>query len=294
MDASHVVGWLLLVGSVTFGIGAGDPYLIRAWTAPQETFLAIIARHPVAWRASNVLFIGATVLTASGLAALPSLLPDGWPRALALAGAAAFAIAAVLWIVSLIYRLVVPPGTARGFTDTGTLDASVTALDRLSGGLFKAFMVIALAALAAIGVATTAGRADPGSARLGIGSPVGAASRRSPPHRGHAAVHRLPRPAGVRGHPVVGGVGSEGRRAGGGLSGSRIERAFAQLWTGLAPLGGRGAPSATCQWSAKRAECTERAVRRSLLERERARALRRGPGAQPQPLSAAFTRYDMG
>ena len=168
MDASHLVGWLLLVGSVTFGIGAGDPYLIRAWTAPQETFLAIIARHPVAWRVSNVLFIGATVLTASGLAALPSLLPDGWPRALALAGAAAFAIAAVLWIVSLVYRLVVTPSTARIFTETRLLDPSVILLDRLNGGLFKAFMVIALAALAAIGVATTAGGPIP--APLGWGS----------------------------------------------------------------------------------------------------------------------------
>ena len=168
MDAAQLVGWLLIGGSVVFGIGAGDPYLVRAWTAPQETFLAIVARHPVAWRASNILFISATVLTASGLAALPSLLPDGWPRALAIAGAAAFAVAAVLWIVSLIYRLVITPSAARVFTDSGALDASVTVGDRLNGVLFKAFIVIALAGLAAIGVATTAGGPIP--APLGRGS----------------------------------------------------------------------------------------------------------------------------
>ena len=168
MDAAHVAGWLLISGSITFGIGAGDPYLVRAWTAPQETFLTIVARHPIAWRATHVLFIGGTVLTTAGLVAMPSLLPDGWPRALALAGAAAFAMAAVLWIVSLIYRLAVTPSTARDFTETGALDPSVTALDRLNGGLFKAFIVIALAGLAAIGIATTAGGPIP--APLGWGS----------------------------------------------------------------------------------------------------------------------------
>jgi len=163
-----VAGWLLVIGSVTFGIGAGDPYLVRAWTAPHETFLTIVARHPVAWRATHILFIGGTVLTAPGLWVLPSLLPDGWPHALALAGAAAFAIAAILWIVSLVYRLVVTPSTARSFIESGALDPSVTALDRLNGGLFKAFIVIALAGLAAIGVATTAGGPIP--APLGWGS----------------------------------------------------------------------------------------------------------------------------
>jgi hypothetical protein len=168
VEAAQVAGWLLVIGSVTFGIGAGDPYLVRAWTAPHETFLTIVARHPVAWRATHVLFIGGTVLTAPGLWVLPSLLPDGWPHALALAGAAAFAIAAILWIVSLVYRLVVTPSTARSFIESGALDPSVTALDRLNGGLFKAFIVIALAGLAAIGVATTAGGPIP--APLGWGS----------------------------------------------------------------------------------------------------------------------------
>jgi len=168
VDAAQVAGWLLVVGSVAFGIGAGDPYLVRAWTAPNETFLAIVARHPMAWRTTHVLFIGGTVLTTAGLAVLPSLLPDGWPRALALAGAAAFVIAAVLWIVSLVYRLVVTPSTARAFTETRALDPSVMVLDRLNAGLFKAFIIIALAGLAAIGVATTTGGPIP--APLGWGS----------------------------------------------------------------------------------------------------------------------------
>lgn len=168
MDAAQFAGWLLVIGAVAFGIGAGDPYLVRAWTAPHETFLAIVARHPVAWRTTHVLFIGGTVLTTAGLALVPSLLPDGWPRALALAGAVAFGIAAVLWIVSLIYRLAVTPSSARVFTETGDLDPSVTVLDRLSAGLFKAFIVVGLAGLAAIGIASTAGGPIP--TPLGWGS----------------------------------------------------------------------------------------------------------------------------
>ena len=161
MDASNVAGWLLVVGSVAFGFGAGDPYLVRAWTAPHETFLTIVARHPMAWRISHVLFIGGTVLTRAGLAALVLVVSDGWPRALALAGSTTFAVAAVLWVVSLLYRLSVTPITASVFVETGALDSSLAALDRLNGGLFKAFIVIAFVGLAAIGVATTAGGAIP-------------------------------------------------------------------------------------------------------------------------------------
>lgn len=168
MDAAHVAGWLLLGGSIAFGVGAGNPYLFRAWTAPQETFLGIVARHQLAWRFTNLLFIGATVLTTGGVVALPGLMTDGWPRGLAGAGAAGFAIAAVLWIVSLLYRLAVEPGTARDFAATGALDPWVAALDHLNGGLFQAFIVIAFVGLAAIGIAATAGGPIP--ALLGWGT----------------------------------------------------------------------------------------------------------------------------
>lgn len=170
MDGSQLTGWILIIGSVAYCIGAGDPYLIRAWTAPQETFLTIVGRHPVAWRVTHLLFIGGTVLTAAGLAMLPLLLPEGWARGLAIAGAAGFAIAAVLWIVSLIYRLTVTPATAGVFADTDAVDPWVATLDRLSGGLFKGFIVIALGGLTAIGIAATGGGPIP--AALGDGVAV--------------------------------------------------------------------------------------------------------------------------
>jgi hypothetical protein len=168
MDLSHVVGWLLVLGAVTFGVGASNPSLGRAWTAPRETFLAIVARHPTGWRVTNSLFIGGTVLTTAGLAALVPLVPDGWSQGLAVAGATAFAIAAVLWIVTLVYRITVTSTTARVFAETSTVDPWIAASETLNGGLFTTFIVVAFAGLAAIGIATTAGGPIP--APLGWGT----------------------------------------------------------------------------------------------------------------------------
>ena len=154
---AHLAGWLLVVGPIAFGVGAGNPRLMRAWTAPQAIFLAIVGRHPAAWRATNLLFFGGTVLTAAGLALLPFVVPDGWPKGLAVAGAVGFAIAAVLWLVSLLYRLAVTPTTARRFGDAGAIDPWVATLDDLNAALFKGFIVVALVGIAAIGIAATAG-----------------------------------------------------------------------------------------------------------------------------------------
>ena len=156
MEPDILVGWLLIVGALAFGVGAGNPLLVRAWTAPVDSFMAIVARHPRAWQATNLLFIGGTLLTAGGLVVLPSLLPESG-QGLATAGAVAFAIGAVLWIISLLYRLTVTPATARDFAVTGTVDPWVDTLDRLNAGLFKAWIVIALAGLGIIGIACTVG-----------------------------------------------------------------------------------------------------------------------------------------
>jgi hypothetical protein len=157
VDASHLAGWLLVIGSITFGVGAGNPYLVRAWTSPRETFLGIIATHPAAWRFSHVLFIGGAVTVSAGLAALDAIASDGWPRSLTVAGASAFAIGSVLWVISLVYRMAVMPNSARGLADQGQPDPWAADLERLNGGLFAAFIVVSFVGLAAIGIAITAG-----------------------------------------------------------------------------------------------------------------------------------------
>ena len=170
MDALHLTGWLLVGGSVLFWIGAGNPYLIRAWMAPHADYLAIVARRPGAWRFTSLFLMTGTVVTAAGFAGLPALLPDGWGRALAAGAVGAFEIAATLWIISLLYRHAVLPTMARTFVETGVVDAGSAPLDRLSGGLFQGFMVIGFAAIAAIGVAATAG--GPIAPMVGWGSAV--------------------------------------------------------------------------------------------------------------------------
>ncbi len=157
MDTAHVAGWLLVCGSVAFGVGAGNPYLVRGWTAPQDVFLRIVAGHPQAWRFTTAFFVAGTVATASGLLLVPILLPGDWPRGLAAAGGISFLLAAVLWLISLVYRFSVTPAVARRFVDSGTIDPWIADLDRLNGMLFKAFIVLAFAGLAAIGLAITGG-----------------------------------------------------------------------------------------------------------------------------------------
>ena len=170
MDAGHLTGWLLVGGAVLFWMGAGNPYLVRAWTASQEDYLAIVAKRPGAWRFTSLLLMTGTVVTAAGFAGLPALLPDGWGRALGSGAVGAFEIAATLWIISLLYRHTVLPTTARMFVETGVVDGGSAPLDRLSGGLFKGFIVIGFAAIGALGVAATAG--GPIGPMLGWGSAV--------------------------------------------------------------------------------------------------------------------------
>lgn len=170
MDAAHLTGWLLVGGAVLFWIGAGNPYLIRAWTAPHADYLAIIANRPGPWRFTGLFLMTGTVVTAAGFAGLPALLPEGWGRALAAGAVGTFEIAATLWIISLLYRHSVLPTMARTFVETGVVDAGSAPLDRLSGGLFQGFIVIGFAAIGAVGVAVTAG--GPIGPMVGWGSAV--------------------------------------------------------------------------------------------------------------------------
>jgi hypothetical protein len=157
VDAAVAVGWSLVVGSVLFGIGAGNPYLMRAWTAPQPEFLRIVSSRPGAWRLTSLSFIAATVLVAAGFAAVPGLLADDGARALATEGAVAFGIAAVLWTVALLHRLAVAAPAARTFVETGRIDPAGEPLDRLMGACFKAFIIVGLAGVGAVGIALAIG-----------------------------------------------------------------------------------------------------------------------------------------
>ncbi len=152
-----LTGWLLVGGSVLFLVGAANPVLARAWSAPQETFLAIVGRHPRAWVTTSVLFIAAGVVTTPGLVLLAPLVPDLEARGYALAGAVTFAIATVIWVITCVHRLTVQAWSAQQYVATGQLDRASEPLDRLTGGLFQTFIVLAFVGLAVIGVAAGVG-----------------------------------------------------------------------------------------------------------------------------------------
>ena len=86
-----------------------------------------------------MLFLAGTVLTAAGMAELPmaaGIDTDG-ARVLTSIAGLVVAIGAVLWIVSLIGRLVVTTDVASAFV-AGTGEATPVPAERLMGGLFGA------------------------------------------------------------------------------------------------------------------------------------------------------------
>jgi hypothetical protein len=158
-DPAAIAGILLVAGAVLFLIGAGNPHLYRAWTGPRPVYLQVIREHPIAWWFTNVLFIAGTVLIVAGAGTLPGLATGGgaaWLDATAMA----IALAGVLWILSLVYRLAVEPWTARAASDGDTAGPSSAAapdpLELWSGGLFVAFTLVGGMAMAALGIGIVA------------------------------------------------------------------------------------------------------------------------------------------
>ncbi len=153
MTDRSVDGLVLAIGAMLFLIGAANPVLIRAWTSPRELYLQIVAGHPTAWRVTNVLFLAGTVLTAAGMVELPMAAGIDADGARVLTSIAGFvvAIGSVLWIVSLIGRLTVTTNVASAFV-AGTGDATPVPVERLMGGLFGAFILLAGLGLGALGV----------------------------------------------------------------------------------------------------------------------------------------------
>ncbi len=78
---------------------------------------------------------------------------------------AVYALAAALWLASLMFRLAVTPDAAARLVDFGSVDPAYSAAERWAGGLFAAVTVLAGGSLVALGVAIALG----GS----LASPVG-------------------------------------------------------------------------------------------------------------------------
>ena len=153
-----MAGWLLVVGSVAFIVGASNPALFQVWSAPQATQLRLIHDVATAWAITNVLFLVATVLTAAGLWFVPDSVGSGG-MTIARAATVAYLLGATAWIASLVFRLEVTPEAASSFVGGVAVDPAYVIIERWSGGLFSTFTYLAGGSLVALGVAIILGGA---------------------------------------------------------------------------------------------------------------------------------------
>ena len=153
-----MAGWLLVLGSVSFIVGAANPGPRPGLVRPQETQLRIIHDAATAWTVTNALFLFATVLTAAGLWFVPERVGD---RGLMLARAATvvYLVAATAWLASLVFRLSVTPDAASAFVAAGSVDPTYVITNHWAIGLFGAFTYLAGGSLISLGVAVILGGA---------------------------------------------------------------------------------------------------------------------------------------
>lgn len=152
-----MTGWLLLIGSLAFIVGAANPALGQVWSAPQDGQLRLIHDAATAWTITNALFFIATVLTAAGLWFVPERVGERG-RMAARAATVGYLLAATAWLASLTFRLAVTPDAAATFVSTGSMDPTYVLMNHWAGGLFGAFTFVAGGSLVALGVALVAGR----------------------------------------------------------------------------------------------------------------------------------------
>lgn len=160
MNGAAVVGLSLVAGSICFLVGAFNPALFRVWTAPDDVQLRLIHQRRTAWMVANALFVVATVLTTGGLLAVPDRLGADAVALGRLAGTT-YLLAAVAWLLSLVFRLSVTPAVATKFVSTGMVDPTYDMLGRWSGGLFATFTILAGISIVALGLAILLGGALP-------------------------------------------------------------------------------------------------------------------------------------
>ena len=151
----HFTGLALILGALLFEIGAGMPLRDKKGTfiygLPPREWLRVIFDHPVLWQWANILFISGVVVTILGLAMFSSLLRDAGDRTFSQVGLIAFVFGAVLWVISLAFRLSIDPWAAQETARTAVLPEFYVPLTRWTGVLFVIYTILAFSALAAYG-----------------------------------------------------------------------------------------------------------------------------------------------
>jgi hypothetical protein len=127
-------GVVLTAGGVAVLIAAFLPSLYPVWTARAVDAVGIIAQHRGIWRLANVLFAVGAGLTLAGLAALTGRLSGGPTTTVALT---LMALASVLWLANLAFRLTVTMRVAGAVADGGTVPDWYEDVNAWTGGLWS-------------------------------------------------------------------------------------------------------------------------------------------------------------
>jgi hypothetical protein len=118
------------------------------WSAPLERYLQLIGQHRRAWSWANGFMLTAAVLNATGLAVLAFQANE--PPIVA--GAAAYSIAAVFWILVVTFRSTMSIWAADELATSHRVPNSFVGIDRWSGMNFQLYTAMGHAAQAVVGL----------------------------------------------------------------------------------------------------------------------------------------------
>jgi hypothetical protein len=146
-----ILGTLLVLGGASLSGTIRDEQGSFIFGLPPREWLRLVFAHPHLWQWGTILFISGVVVTILGLAMLTTLLSDAGDRAFSPLGLIAFLFGAVLWVISLAFRLSIDPWAAQEAAKTAAIPEFYVPLTRWAGVLFVIYTVLAFSALAAYG-----------------------------------------------------------------------------------------------------------------------------------------------
>jgi hypothetical protein len=113
-NACRLTGIVLILGSLVFACGGWLYWFIKdekgafIFGQPPREWLSLVLDHPRLWRWGTILFMSRVVVTV-GLALFTNLLRDAGDQVFSQVGLVAFTFGAVLWVITLAFRLSIDP-----------------------------------------------------------------------------------------------------------------------------------------------------------------------------------------
>ena len=150
---SHVrwAGILLIAGWIIFWTGA-SAWFTPPYRQPQlHEFLEIIDTNRTAWYWINGCLLVGVTLTVLGFGAFTSSLRGAGDRLLSELGLVAYVFGALLWIISLAFRLTVEVWAAQETGQSGVIPVGFEAWRQWAVLLFGIYMVLGYFSVAAYG-----------------------------------------------------------------------------------------------------------------------------------------------